>query len=240
VGDVAYFHRVEATREHAKTRLEELQSDVAVELRKPFPDINLARQVNELKAIAEQKQDFPEYASRAEDLVKSTQDQYLQLSQSYQATQKVLARVADEKSKEVEQKNAQVAMIDSGAPLCQESKGASSKSLSYSLEQQEAKLLAQAIEAGNTASSEAFYAAEFRSSDELFGQLIPYDRAVKNRPGDFMLVDAKTKVPLAYLYSSRIDLCPCVGKLVRLLVAKRPNHNFALPAFFVLEVKVSG
>jgi hypothetical protein len=231
-GDVAYFRRIETKRELAKTRLTELQAEIAAELKKPFPDICLAGHVNELKKLAEQNKDLPEYAEKAQALVKSAEEQYLELSHSYQTAAKPLAPKTMEKP-------AEVALVDTSAQKERQTM-AFLASISFPLEQQEAKLLAQAIEAGNAPTKEAFYAAELSKSDELCGQLIPYQRAVKNRPGDFLLVDQKSKMPLAYLYSNRIDLAAFAGQTVKLTVAKRPNNNFALPAYFVLESQVVG
>jgi len=229
-GDVAYFRRIETKREHSKTRLAELQQEIAAELKKPFPDICLAGQVNELKQLAEQNKDLPEYVEKAQALVKSSEEQYLQLSHMYQTTHKALVETIKEKPSEKA-----VAYASSLPP--QQNQTASHTCISFPLEQQEAKLLAQAIEANNAPSKEAFYAVQLRNSDELYGQLIPYSRAVKNRPGDFILVNEKTKVPLAYVYSSKIDLAPYTGQTVKLAVANRPNHDFALPAYFVLEIQ---
>ncbi len=225
-GDVGYFRRIEAKRDRVKTRFAELQGEVAAELKKPFPDICLAGPVNELKKLADQAKDLPEYSEKAQSLVKSAQEQYLQLSQNYQTTHKAL----------LETKSPEVALAD----IPQQNQVPSHTSISFSLEQQEAKLLAQAMEAGNAPTKEAFYAVELRNSDELYGQLIPYSRAVKNKPGDFILVNEKTKAPLCYIYSNRIDLGSYTGQTVKLIAAKRPNNDFALPAYFALEVKVLG
>lgn len=229
VGNVSFYTRAQAKREHAKTRLSDLEAAITAELQKPFPDICLAENVNELKLLAEQNKDLPEYSEKALALVKSTEEQYLQLSQAYQIKHKAIAEAPQEKP--VETTPAQT------TPQPQPSSTAR-PSVSFPLEQQEAKLIAQAMEAGNAPTKEAFYANEKRGAEELYGQLIPYSRAVKNRPGDFIIVDPKTKVPLAYLYSTRIDLGPYAGQTVNLVVTKRSNHNFALPAYFVLEVQV--
>ena len=105
------------------------------------------------------------------------------------------------------------------------------------LEQQEEGFIEQALRSGKVANKQAFYAEALKNAQEIEGQLVPYDRPVKNRPGDFMLVDGKTKVPVAYLYSCSIDLHPLAGQVVHLAVAPRPNHHFALPAYIVLDVQ---
>jgi hypothetical protein len=42
-------------------------------------------------------------------------------------------------------------------------------------------------------------------------------------------------LPIAYLYSTQVDLQGKVGQAVTLQAAPRPNHHFAFPAYFVLE-----
>ncbi|MEK7339256.1 MAG: hypothetical protein AABZ92_00910, partial [Verrucomicrobiota bacterium] len=59
--------------------------------------------------------------------------------------------------------------------------------------------------------------------------------AVKNKPGDFILRDKD--IPLAYVYSTVVNLQDLVGKRVSLIATPRPNNNFAFPSYFVLDVK---
>jgi hypothetical protein len=80
-----------------------------------------------------------------------------------------------------------------------------------------------------------FYAEEEQNATILTGIVEPYSRPVKNRPGDFLLKCDNR--PIAFLYSTRINLEKHVGRKVTLIAAPRPNHNFAFPAFFVMNVE---
>ena len=80
-----------------------------------------------------------------------------------------------------------------------------------------------------------FYAEEEQNASVLTGIVEPYSRPVKNRPGDFLLRCENR--PVAFLYSTRINLEKHVGQKVTLIAAPRPNHNFAFPAFFVINVE---
>jgi len=55
------------------------------------------------------------------------------------------------------------------------------------------------------------------------------------KPGNFIVRDRD--MPKAYLYSTMVDLQNYVGKYVTLTLVKRPNNNFAFPAYFVFEVE---
>lgn len=80
-----------------------------------------------------------------------------------------------------------------------------------------------------------YYAEEEASAKTLTGTLERYDRPVKNRPGDYILW--LEGLPVAYLYSTKVDLESKVGQQVSLLVSERPNNQFAFPAYFVHEIE---
>ena len=200
------------------------------ELKKPFAEIQLVPFVNDLKIIVAQNQDLPELADKAQSLIKTIQEQYLQLS-----LRKPLDTSKETAASGHPSAQAQVASLD--APSVQGFAADIRHLSSFALEQQENTVLDQALRSGKIENKDSFYAEELKNAQEISGQLVPYDRPVKNRPGDFMLVDAKTKVPVAYLYSNRQDLNQFAGQPVHLMVTPRPNHHFALPAYFVLEIK---
>lgn len=92
-----------------------------------------------------------------------------------------------------------------------------------------------------TGNSEAhpqnFYENQFSETVTLHGVLEPYARTVKNKPGDYLLVSPSTALPIAYLYSTRVNLQENVGHEVTLHALKRPNNNFAFPAYFVISIE---
>jgi hypothetical protein len=80
-----------------------------------------------------------------------------------------------------------------------------------------------------------FYAEQKANASVLTGTVEAYPNPVKNRPGDFILKGSEA--PIAYLYSTAINLEKYVGKQVTILAAPRPNNHFAFPAYFVLNVE---
>ncbi|MCH9627090.1 MAG: hypothetical protein S4CHLAM2_07240 [Chlamydiales bacterium] len=82
---------------------------------------------------------------------------------------------------------------------------------------------------------EDFYKEEELNATLLSGIVEVYNRPVKNKPGDYLL--RAENLPVAFLYSTRINLESLVGKRVTLTASPRPNNNFAFPAYYVLSVE---
>jgi hypothetical protein len=219
-GDETLFQKTEEKRQKLKCKLSSIQESLQKEMKKPFAGIQIVPMVDELKAIATESQDLRDLAKEAETMIQTAQEQYISLSQNKAVSQK-------EKREEGEQ----VAFSEQANFY---------RFASFALEKQERNLVEQAIVNGDVSSQEEFYLRECNNAEEMTGQLIPYERTSSTRPGDFMLVDIKTKVPVAYLYSITIDLKEFIGRNITVVVSFRPNHHYALPAFFVHEARSAG
>ncbi|NGX61393.1 MAG: hypothetical protein K940chlam9_00878 [Chlamydiae bacterium] len=88
---------------------------------------------------------------------------------------------------------------------------------------------------GGESSMEEFYEKEASDATPLTGILEPYNRPVRNCPGDYVLKVGNR--PVAFLYSTRIDLQKWIGHEVTLKTSPRPNNRFAFPAYFVLQAE---
>ncbi len=84
-------------------------------------------------------------------------------------------------------------------------------------------------------SEENYYGEESLNADQVHGIIEPFNTLIKHKPGDFVLTSNGQTV--AYLYSTHVNLQEMVGKKVSLKVSERDNHNFAFPAFYVLEAQ---
>jgi len=80
-----------------------------------------------------------------------------------------------------------------------------------------------------------FYRDQKLKGQFISGILESYREPIKSKPGDYILKEKD--VPLAYVYSTHVDLEELVGKRVTLTVSPRENNNFAFPAFYVLEAQ---
>lgn len=83
-------------------------------------------------------------------------------------------------------------------------------------------------------SIEDFYSQQQESAVALTGMVESYNRPVKNLPGDYLLrVDNH---PVAFLYSTKVNLDKLVGRQVTIMGSPRSNNHFAFPAYFVLSI----
>lgn len=101
----------------------------------------------------------------------------------------------------------------------------------------EAKLFEQWLSQNPEKTMDDFYLAQRENAVQLRGILQPYTRPVKNRPGNFLLISHHDHQPIAFLYSTQVDLQSKVGGVVSLVATTRPNNNFAFPAFFVISAE---
>jgi hypothetical protein len=88
---------------------------------------------------------------------------------------------------------------------------------------------------GNHSPSD-FYADQKKHAFAIRGIVDAYSRPIKNKPGDFMLLNPSSKLPIAFVYSTTVNLHDYIGHEVSALVVPRPNNNFAFPAYYVLQV----
>ncbi len=80
-----------------------------------------------------------------------------------------------------------------------------------------------------------YYEEQKYSAVSITGTLEPYKSTVKHKPGNFVLKNKN--VPVAYVYSTKLDLEDYAGKRVTLLGTERDNHHFAFPAYFIHEIE---
>jgi hypothetical protein len=80
-----------------------------------------------------------------------------------------------------------------------------------------------------------YYEDQRLTATHLSGALEAFISPVKNKPGDYLLKEGG--VPVAYLYSTKIDLGEYVGKKVTLIGSERPSNHFAFPTYFVHNIE---
>ncbi len=81
-----------------------------------------------------------------------------------------------------------------------------------------------------------YYSEQKANASVLSGTIERYTYDVRNKPGDFILRGADD-APLAYIYSTQVDLDRHIGKTVTVLASPRPNNHFAFPAYFVFSIE---
>lgn len=81
------------------------------------------------------------------------------------------------------------------------------------------------------ATKDEFYVDQKLSAVPLSGIVDVFNSPVKNKPGDYVIKVGD--VPIAYIYSTEVNLQELIGQKVHLKGIPRANHHFAFPAYFV-------
>lgn len=203
-----------------------------VELQKPFTEIHIQQSVDNLNKIVQYYSDFPEYVAKAKELLNFIKDSYLQKKIAYleaktQAT--TLSSAASPESLAVQPLQiVSTPEPEKNLPLLN-----GRLSPWIPIEKSYYETWSQKRHSG---SIEDFYKEQLDGGVIMTGIIEPYIRNIRNKPGDYILVAKNTRLPHAYLYSTKVDLASKIGKEVTLIAAPRPNNNFAHPAYFVLSL----
>lgn len=225
VGDQNFYARQETRRADAYKTLKELEVALDKELQKPFHKIQLAALSEQLNQFVKEHKDMPQAAQQAESLIAHMQQMYL--------TRSVAA---------AEPEPAQIPSTPVPAPTPTPAPEkvepvivppAPQKPVS-TLSWQEQEL---AFINGKAESNDLYYEQELATATTLHGTIKSYNSFISTRPGDFVLLNIKTNLPIAYLYSTKVDLAKSINKPVTIWVSERPNNNFAFPAYFVHKVE---
>lgn len=223
IGDAQTYYTIEKKRAELSTQLAALELSLTEELQKPFREIQLQRITSELNDIISQNKEEVLLVEKAEFLVKKMQETYLEKSIAYKDVEATPALLEEATPLAVHEENTpSVPVVVVAKPL---------------LNDFEKELFQRALGTGSVTNIDQFYAQEQKKATRLCGIIKPNTRPVKNLPGDYLLVNPKTNLPLAYLYSTRVDLSTLVGKEMSLSLSPRPNNNFAYPAYFVLKAE---
>ena len=193
------------------------------ELRKPFEEVDFDRIVKGYNTVINDFSDFPDLAEQAKEALTTFQEAYLQKRINYLESQPASAKMAgDPKSKNAAKRehSEEVTQLTDKMKLWDPI--------------EEALYLSWSNINENKAQRD-YYAEQQLAAVEISGIIEPYNAPIKNKPGDFLLRDKD--VPLAYIYSTKVNLQSLVGKHVKLVAAPRPNNNFAFPAYYVLSVE---
>ena len=254
-GDEKFFTNMERRKSQLDEKLASIDVDAQNELKKPFREIELAPIALELNQIIAQNKDLPKVVERAEGLLQKMQKAYLEKSIANKApqkpsnqelsnqnpakTKKAISKTQDESSVAIQQpsENSDEAQDDDDETNSDLPSKVSITSLMLPYNEREKQLLQQALESKTAASETDFYTQEEKRAATLSGIVKPYSRPVKNLPGDYILINPKTGLTIAFIYSTKVDLNKLLNSQVTVVAAERPNNNFAYPAYFVLKTQ---
>lgn len=258
VGDADHLTRIEKRKEDVHHLLQTTKAVSDTEMQKPFNQINLDGIVANYKRIILDYKDFPEEGIKADEFLKALQEAYTEkkiafLEQQAQLNSSSLEKKNKELIDEVNAQKRKLSQLEqrvhkesSGEPIAAQQRpveASQRKSLSQLpyhmtawLPAEEALFKEWSTQTGND-NPTAFYQDQKQQAFTIRGTIDRYSRPVKNKPGDFMLLNTSSKLPMAFLYSTQINLHDYIGHEVNLLVIPRPNYNYAFPAYFVLTLE---
>ena len=192
------------------------------ELRKGFDEIDFNRIVHNYTTVINDFDEFPELIEQAKEALASFQEEYLQKRIVFLEKQSKDSLAAAHLKEETSYKKQQEGL----------------KSITDRMKMwqpvEEALYLTWANHSDKKNMSE-FYEEQKLTAETLTGIVDQYISPAKGKPGDFILRDGDQ--PIAYLYSTQVNLSNLIGKQARFIVSARPNNNFAFPAYYVLAVE---
>lgn len=255
IGDPSLLSTIEKRKEEVNTLLNTTREESQKELQKAFPEVNLEPAIANLNKIINRYTDFPEQTAKAKEFLETLQDNYLQKKLSYLEAKSKMAQ------SDWESRNAQ---LNEHMQAQQQRLSQLEQQLQKEKNSKTSNFFPQNVQGNNTpvpsnkmeawvAAEQAIYENWSRQNDgrsmaefyqeqgqnavALTGIIEPYTRVVKNRPGDYILVNQSNNLPIAFLYSTQVNLQNRVGHGVTVYGIQRPNNNFAFPAYFVLSVE---
>jgi hypothetical protein len=202
----------------ARQQMETADYFAESEMKKNFPDIDFEQMNHNYQIVISEYNDFPDFVEKAKEALSHLQESYIDKRISYMETK----QQAEEESFSTEEKTSV----------------ATDQSVTDKMklwEPVEESLYLSWANLNENRSMDDYYSEQKIAAVQLSGILEPYLAPVKCKPGDYII--REKDLPVAYVYSTVINLQNLVGKKVTLVGAPRPNNNFAFPAYFVLAIE---
>ena len=239
-GGPEYLETMEKRKEQVESLLNSAYLMAETECRKPYEEMSLSPITEQFQTVLRNFTDFSEAVVQAKDGLALLKDTYLnkkiafleskaELSPS--AREELIAKHKEE-SRELFVDAADVAKSASWNKRTPKKEGSPASHLWDTLEES-LYLSWTAFHSGKKIDD--FYAEQRANATVLSGVLEPYASEIKDRPGNFIL--RGPDAPIAYVYSTHVDLEKYSGKTVSLIASPRPNNHFAFPAYFILGVE---
>lgn len=251
VGDPSMMATIAKRREEVNRLLNTAYAKSQEEMQKPYEEIQFDVVTGMYQKVINSYAEFSDQVGRAKELLGNLQDAYLRKKVAYletknqqlSAQQKEAARNAALNAQKMAQQQQQQTQANSNNQTSTQPSNITMASYEVQpLPKQnnwmpiEQNLFDTWTNQNGQVAMEDYYQQQRESAVILKGIIEPNNTTVKNKPGDYLLVNPNTQLPIAYLYSTQVDLHAKVGQNVVLQAAPRPNHHFAFPAYFVLGV----
>lgn len=236
LGGPDFLPLMEKRKDEVEALLQSSFNDAEAQCNKDFLSMDPQPIIRRLEKIMHEYADFPSHVLRAKEILAALRENYLNKKESHLQTEESNTETVKEaKFPEVESIPAK-AQTKEGSFWEEKKRDWAYEDVTPKMERWEKveKDLFQSWLAYHPNNKpKDFYLEQKANATRISGKLAPYNHHVKNKPGDYLLLE--NGIPIAYLYSTSIDLEKWIGKHVSLLVSPRPNHHFAFPAFYVID-----
>ncbi len=228
-----------ATMEKRKSQLEELLSsaylNAEAECKKNYEQMNPEPVFDQFQTVLRSFADFPEAVSQAKEGLALLKETFLNKKIAYLESKAELTSHVKEELLARHQAEKKELLTDKVDPELWTKRALKKEGSNATWDAIEEALYVSWTAFHSGKKAEDFYLEEKANATTLSGTLERYTYEVVDKPGDYML--RKNGVPVAYLYSTQVDLKKYEGQSVSVTAAPRPNHNFAFPAYFVFAVQ---
>ncbi len=233
-----------STMEKRKTGVEDLLKSACLladtECAKSYEDMSIFAASEQLQSIIRGYTDFPESVLQAKEALAHLKETYLNKKIAFLEERAELSPTAKQELIAKHKEETKDYLIDTAEQTHpsfwakkSQKKGDTSEMRVWDTLEESLYLSWTAFHSGKKIDD--FYAEQKANCVVLKGKIEPYTVSVKEKPGNFMLHGENS--PLAYVYSTHIDLEKFAGTEVTITASPRPNNHFAFPAYFVLSVE---
>lgn len=239
-GDANLLATINRRKNDVNTLLQQTTDEAEEQLQKPYEQIQIDPVIAGFKKVIDNYAEFPEQVSTAKDRLTATQEEFLKKKVAYLEEQNRLKseslRTNINRAREPQKQPEQIKPVQEFVekPVAQPIENQKTAKMA-TWDPVEDKLYQAWCRQRGYCSREDYYSSQRAEAISLRGVIEPYNRPVKNKPGDYVLVNSG-HLPIAYLYSSFVNLQDYVGQEISIEVTPRPNNQFAFPAYFVLDV----
>ncbi len=191
------------------------------EFRKPFYEVDIDRLLGNYQTIIENYSDFSDVIEKARKEYTSLQESYLHRKISF----------LESKTEALAKNSSQ--FTDTPNQLYNTSLSTSDQMKLWEPIEESFYLSWSAMHHAKT--MDDFYVDQKLKATTITGFLEEFSDPINMKPGSHILKDQD--IPIAYIYSTIVNLHELEGKQVSLTVYSRPNNSFAFPAFYVLDAE---
>lgn len=229
-----------ATMEKRKQQVEELFNSACTlaenEVKKSYEEMSIFQASDQFQAIIRGYADFPEMALQSKEALAHLKEAYLNKKIAYLEERAELSPTAKEEliaKHNEETKDYFTTETNANFWAKKKSKNQVPENRLWDALEESLYLSWTAFHSGKKIDD--FYNEQKANCVAISGILEAYTNPIKDKPGNYIL--RGDSGPIAYVYSTQVDLDKFVDQAVTMTVAPRPNNHFAFPAYFVLSVE---